>query len=309
MTALLISVICLGVSAQTGVTVSGTVTDESGEPLIGATVRLEGSKTAVVTDLEGQFRITAPADGVLMFSYVGYADKKEKIGGRSVVDVVMSSNVKELDQVVVIGYGTQKKADLTGSVAVVDMNEARKQPATDIASMLQGQVSGVSVATSSQPGNIASIRIRGVGSFSSVGPLYVIDGMIVNDANNLNPNEIENMQVLKDASASAIYGARGANGVILITTKKGKVGKPNSAEAYSKIILSPNPADGIVEIEGFEPRQITLVDMSGRMVAFKAGSYGSPLCSFDVSTLSPGQYIVCMTDGYGRKATARLIRK
>lgn len=226
MTALLISVICLGVSAQTGVTVSGTVTDESGEPLIGATVRLEGSKTAVVTDLEGQFRITAPADGVLMFSYVGYADKKEKIGGRSVVDVVMSSNVKELDQVVVIGYGTQKKADLTGSVAVVDMNEARKQPATDIASMLQGQVSGVSVATSSQPGNIASIRIRGVGSFSSVGPLYVIDGMIVNDANNLNPNEIENMQVLKDASASAIYGARGANGVILITTKKGKVGKP-----------------------------------------------------------------------------------
>ncbi|MDE6306460.1 MAG: TonB-dependent receptor, partial [Muribaculaceae bacterium] len=114
----------------------------------------------------------------------------------------------------------------TGSVAVVDMDQARKLPSTDIASMLQGQVGGVSVATSSQPGAMASIRIRGVGSFSSVGPLYVLDGMIVNDVNNLNPNEIENMQVLKDASAAAIYGARGANGVILITTKKGKSGKP-----------------------------------------------------------------------------------
>ncbi|MCM1110788.1 MAG: TonB-dependent receptor [Clostridium sp.] len=223
---LLLSVFALSAYAAGQITVKGTVTDDSGEPLIGANVRVEGGGNGTVTNIDGQYTISVASDATLEFSYVGYNVHSEKVRGRSVIDVVLSTSAVQLDQVVVIGYGTQKKADLTGSVAVVDMEEARKQPATDIASMLQGQVSGVSVATSSQPGNIASVRIRGVGSFSSVGPLYVIDGMIVNDANNLNPNEIENMQVLKDASAAAIYGARGANGVILITTKKGKAGKP-----------------------------------------------------------------------------------
>lgn len=207
-------------------TVSGVVTDISHEPLIGVTVRDDSGSAAAITDIDGAYQIKVAADATLEFSYVGYKTVKEAVGGRTKVDVTMYEQAETLDQLVVIGYGTQKKADLTGSVAVVDMDEARKQPATDIASMLQGQVSGVSVATSSQPGSVASIRIRGVGSFSSVGPLYVIDGMIVNDANDINPNEIENMQVLKDASAAAIYGARGANGVVLITTKKGKAGKP-----------------------------------------------------------------------------------
>ena len=226
MVAFLLSVFVLGASAQSTLTITGSVTDDSGEPLIGASVKLNGANSAVVTDINGEYKISAPADGTLTFSYVGYADREEKINGRSKIDIVLSENVEQLNQIVVIGYGTQKKADLTGSVAVVDMDQARKQPSTDIASMLQGQVGGVSVATSSQPGAMAAIRVRGVGSFSSVGPLYVIDGMIVNDVNHLNPNEIENMQVLKDASAAAIYGARGANGVILITTKKGKAGKP-----------------------------------------------------------------------------------
>lgn len=131
-----------------------------------------------------------------------------------------------LDEIVVIGYGVQKKADLTGAVAVVDMDEAKKTQATNIAEMLQGQAAGVSVQTTGNPGEMSNVRIRGIGSFSSVGPLYVIDGLIVNDVNHLNPQEIETMQVLKDASAAAIYGARGANGVIVITTKKGKKGKP-----------------------------------------------------------------------------------
>lgn len=207
-------------------TVSGVVTDNSHEPLIGVSVRDLSGTAATVTDLDGVYHIKVAANATLEFSYVGHKSVKKALDGRTTLDVVMEEQTESLNQIVVIGYGTQKKADLTGSVAVVDMDQARKQPATDIASMLQGQVSGVSVATSSKPGNVASIRIRGVGSFSSVGPLYVIDGMIVNDANNLNPNEIENMQVLKDASAAAIYGARGANGVILITTKKGKAGKP-----------------------------------------------------------------------------------
>lgn len=226
MVTLLLTVMGFAASAQSNITITGTVTDDADEPLIGVSVKLDGGGAFAVTDFNGDYSIVAPANGTLSFSYVGYSELKEQINGRTKINVKMSVNAVELDQVVVIGYGTQKKADLTGSVAVVDMDEARKTPATDIASMLQGQVSGVSVGTSSQPGSIANIRIRGVGSFSSVGPLYVIDGMIVNDANNLNPNEIESMQVLKDASSAAIYGARGANGVILITTKKGKAGKP-----------------------------------------------------------------------------------
>ena len=227
MVVFLLSVTGWCVSAQSPTAVTGTVTDDSGEPLIGVSVKLKDGDAATVTNLDGQYKITVPSNGTIVYSYVGYEDAEKAVAGQTVIDVVLHENVQQLDQVVVIGYGTQKKADLTGSVAVVDMDQARKQPATDIASMLQGQVTGVSVATSSQPGAMASIRVRGVGSFSSVGPLYVLDGMIVNDVNNLNPNEIENMQVLKDASAAAIYGARGANGVILITTKKGKSGKPS----------------------------------------------------------------------------------
>lgn len=142
------------------------------------------------------------------------------------LSVALSENQQMLDEIVVIGYGVQKKADLTGAVAVVDMDEAKKTQATNIAEMLQGQAAGVSVQTTGNPGEMSNVRIRGIGSFSSVGPLYVIDGLIVNDVNHLNPQEIETMQVLKDASAAAIYGARGANGVIVITTKKGKKGKP-----------------------------------------------------------------------------------
>lgn len=227
MVVFLLSVTGWCVSAQSPTAVTGTVTDDSGEPLIGVSVKLKDGDAATVTNLDGQYKITVPSNGTIVYSYVGYENAEKAVAGQTVIDVVLHENVQQLDQVVVIGYGTQKKADLTGSVAVVDMDQARKQPATDIASMLQGQVTGVSVATSSQPGAMASIRVRGVGSFSSVGPLYVLDGMIVNDVNNLNPNEIENMQVLKDASAAAIYGARGANGVILITTKKGKSGKPS----------------------------------------------------------------------------------
>lgn len=225
--ALVLMMTCWLGTFAANINVKGTVIDETDEPLIGASVMVKGDKLGTVTDIEGNFSLSVPADATLIFSYIGYDTKEVKVNGRTTIDVVLSSNVQELDQVVVIGYGTQKKADLTGSVSVVDMDKARKLPSTDIASMLQGQVPGVSVGTSSQPGAMASIRVRGVGSFSNVGPLYVIDGLIVNDANNLNPNEIESMQVLKDASAAAIYGARGANGVILITTKKGKSGKPS----------------------------------------------------------------------------------
>ncbi|MCD8385327.1 MAG: TonB-dependent receptor [Bacteroidales bacterium] len=207
--------------------VRGTVSDANQEPLIGAAVQLQGDQSrAVVTDYDGNYEIKVPTQGTLLFSYVGYVEQTVPINGKQFINVTLKENQTQLEDLVVIGYGTQKKADLTGSVAVVDMKEASKNPVADIASLLQGQVPGVSVSTSSNPGAMASVKIRGIGSFSNVGPLYVIDGLIVNDVNHLNPSEIESMQVLKDASAAAIYGARGANGVILITTKKGEAGKP-----------------------------------------------------------------------------------
>ncbi|MBQ8046474.1 MAG: TonB-dependent receptor [Prevotella sp.] len=207
--------------------VKGTVTDAStGEPLIGVTIKSLDTKAMAVTDFDGQYTISSQPNDRLQFSYVGYEEETVKVGTRRTVDVELKALVQSLNDIVVIGYGTQRKADLTGSVGVVDMEEAKKTAATNIYEMLQGQVPGISVSTTSQPGAMSHVQIRGVGSFNTVGPLYVLDGMIVNDVNHLNPNEIESMQVLKDASAAAIYGARGANGVILIETKKGKKGQP-----------------------------------------------------------------------------------
>lgn len=214
--------------AQDRIEVSGVVTDAAtNEPLIGVTVAEKGKKgNGTATDLNGHFVLKVPSNGTLTFSYVGYASQEVPVEGQTMLSVALSENQQMLDEIVVIGYGVQKKADLTGAVAVVDMDEAKKTQATNIAEMLQGQAAGVSVQTTGNPGEMSNVRIRGIGSFSSVGPLYVIDGLIVNDVNHLNPQEIETMQVLKDASAAAIYGARGANGVIVITTKKGKKGKP-----------------------------------------------------------------------------------
>lgn len=214
--------------AQDRIEVSGVVTDAAtNEPLIGVTVAEKGKKgNGTATDLNGHFALKVPSNGTLTFSYVGYASQEVPVEGQTMLSVALSENQQMLDEIVVIGYGVQKKADLTGAVAVVDMDEAKKTQATNIAEMLQGQAAGVSVQTTGNPGEMSNVRIRGIGSFSSVGPLYVIDGLIVNDVNHLNPQEIETMQVLKDASAAAIYGARGANGVIVITTKKGKKGKP-----------------------------------------------------------------------------------
>ena len=207
--------------------VTGVVTDASSqEPLTGVTVRTNGGQRMAVTDIDGRYSIDAERTAVLRFSYMGFNELSVAVNSRKVVNVALQPQQKDLTEVVVIGYGTQKKADLTGAVGVVDMKEAQKTAATNIYEMLQGQVPGVSVSTTSQPGTMSHVQIRGIGSFNTVGPLYVLDGMIVNDVNHLNPNEIESMQVLKDASAAAIYGARGANGVVIIETKKGKKGQP-----------------------------------------------------------------------------------
>jgi TonB-linked SusC/RagA family outer membrane protein len=214
---------------QQTVRVSGQVVDQEGEPLIGATVKLKGSTShGTVTDYDGNFQIEVPAQATLMVSYVGYADREVAVAGRAVLgQIVLESNSLMLDQVVVVGYGTQKKADLTGSVSIVNADELKRVSNSNISTMLEGKVAGVQITSDGQPGADPSVRIRGLGTFGSTAPLYVIDGVPMGTTiRDFSPNDIETIQVLKDASAGAIYGSRAANGVVIITTKSGKKDQP-----------------------------------------------------------------------------------
>ncbi|MBO4244701.1 MAG: TonB-dependent receptor [Bacteroidales bacterium] len=216
--------------AQNGspITVTGKVVDESDNPLIGATVAVRGTSNGTITDLEGAFSISAESDAVLVFTYVSFVTKYENVDGRTNVGtIMMEEDSKSLDQVVVIGYGTQKKVDLTGSVAIVDAEEMKKVSKSNISSMLEGKVAGVQITSDGQPGADPNVRIRGIGSFGSTAPLYVIDGVPMGTSiRDFSPNDIATIQIPKDASAAAIYGSRAANGVVIITTKQGKQNQP-----------------------------------------------------------------------------------
>ena len=208
--------------------VTGQVVDQDGEPLIGATVKVKGSQTGAVTDIDGNFSLDAPANATLVFSYVSFKDLEVPTKGQSSLGIIrMQSDSQLLEQVVVVGYGTQKKACLTGSVAVVNADELKRVSNSNISTMLEGKVAGVQVTSDGQPGADPSVRIRGLGSFGSTAPLYVIDGVPMGTTiRDFSPNDIETIQVLKDASAGAIYGSRAANGVVIITTKGGKKDQP-----------------------------------------------------------------------------------
>lgn len=213
---------------QQTIQVKGQVVDQDGEPLIGATVRVKGAQSGSVTDFDGNFQIDAAPNATLVISYVGYKDAEVAVRGRAIIErIQMESDAQILDQVVVVGYGTQKKADLTGSVAVVNADELKRVSHSNISSMLEGKVAGVQITSDGQPGADPSVRIRGIGSFGSTAPLYVIDGVPMGTTiRDFSPNDIETIQVLKDASAGAIYGSRAANGVVIITTKSGKKEQP-----------------------------------------------------------------------------------
>ena len=214
--------------AQDNVTVSGTVVDENGEPILGAGVVVKGTTNGTTADLDGRFSLTVPAGSVLQFISVGFetVEKTVNVGG-DLGNVTMPTEHTVLDQVVVIGYGSQKKVDLTGSVAIVDADEMKKVSHSNISTMLEGKVAGVQITSDGQPGADPSVRIRGLGSFGSTAPLYVIDGVPMGTTiRDFSPNDIETIQVLKDASAAAIYGSRAANGVVIITTKGGKKNQP-----------------------------------------------------------------------------------
>lgn len=215
------------VQDQSDLTVRGTVIDaETLETLPGVNIRVEGKNVGTVTDVNGNYSLEVMdrEGAILVYSYVGFHKYRIELGDQSSLDVSLVADIQKLDEVVVIGYGVQKKKDLTGAVGIVDMDEMKKVQTSGVGEALQGQVAGVSVRSSGSPGSWADVRIRGIGSFSNVGPLYVIDGLILNDANHINTADIESIQILKDASATAIYGSRGANGVVIITTKKGSDG-------------------------------------------------------------------------------------
>jgi len=213
---------------QQTIKVSGQVIDQDGEPLIGATVRVKGTQVATVTDIDGNFQLDAAQNATLVVSYIGYEDREIAVQGRSALgQIELSTDAVGLEQVVVVGYGVQKKADLTGSVAIVNADELKRVSNSNISTMLEGKVAGVQITSDGQPGADPSVRIRGIGSFGSTAPLYVVDGVPMGTTiRDFSPNDIETIQVLKDASAGAIYGSRAANGVVIITTKNGKKDQP-----------------------------------------------------------------------------------
>jgi TonB-dependent starch-binding outer membrane protein SusC len=217
--------------------VSGSITDATtGEPLIGVNVSIEGTTKGVISDINGNYTIEVPEENAtLVFSYIGYAAVKIPVGGKITINVTLSPDIKNLEEVVVVGYGQQRKSDLTGSISSVKAKDLTLLPTQRVDQSLQGHAAGVTVTnTDGAPGGNTTIRIRGGNSLTgNSNALIVIDGLQGGDLRSLNPNDIESIEVLKDASAAAIYGSRGANGVILITTKKGKEGKPSVKYSYN----------------------------------------------------------------------------
>lgn len=224
--------------------ISGVVKEDSGEPVIGARVLEKGTTTSgTITDVNGRFSLNVPHNAVLVVSSIGFLPQEIALTGRSSLDIILVRDTKALDEVVVIGYGTAKKSEFTGAASIIDMNEMLKTPISSFAEGLAGRASGVQVTTQDgQPGTQSDIIIRGASSMTqSNKPLYVIDGFPIDDLDqtSLNPNDIESISILKDASSTSIYGSRGTNGVVMITTKKGKTGKPvitlNSSLGFQKI--------------------------------------------------------------------------
>ena len=231
--------------------VSGTITDNTGT-LAGVGVQVKGTKISAVTGSDGTFSISVanPASDILVFTYIGYAAQEIPVNGKSLINVNLKSQSADLSEVVVVGYGTQRKSDLTGAVSVVKVADVKKRQATTVAESLQGLATGIKVRGGGQPGSEAQIQIRGLKNLSGTNPLYVIDGLITTANRDFNPADIESIQILKDASAAAIYGSRAANGVIIITTKKGSAG-PMQVSFSAKTTVQTMPRYDLAETDEF----------------------------------------------------------
>lgn len=224
--------------------ITGTVIDaETGTPIPGANVIEKGSTNGTTTDFDGNYTISVSPGATLVFSYIGFKDQEIQVEQQTEINATLSADVTALDEIVVIGYGTQKRSDLTGAVSVVDTDELTQQPVADVTSQLQGRVSGVTITGGGQPGEAPNVKIRGANTFGNNTPLYVVDGIPTDGIQDLNPNDIATMQVLKDAASASIYGSRAANGVIIITTKKGKGKLKITYDSYYgvQMVESGNP--------------------------------------------------------------------
>ena len=262
--------------------ISGTVTDAvDNTPLIGVNILVKGTTSGAVTDFNGTYTLTIPGpDAVLAFSYTGYAVKEVTVGNQTVIDVGLESSSAVFDEVVVVGYGTQKKSNVSGSIVSVGAEELARVQSPTFDAALQGKVPGVYVTTNGgQPGGGVFIRVRGAGSINNSNPLYVVDGVIVpagnnensNPLNTINPNDIETIDILKDAASTAIYGARAANGVVLITTKRGKTGKPKVE--YSAYVGIQEPTSNL-------PRPMNAAEFAANMnEAFRAAGEEAPFAN------------------------------
>ena len=244
---MLIAVVALAAKAQ-NITVKGTVVEAStNEPLIGATVKVKGTGTGTVTNFDGEYQLNVDKNATLVFSSIGYKTVEQAVNGRTTINVSLADETNDLNEVVVIGYGVAKKGDLTSSISAIKGDKLEKLSTGNVMNALQGQVNGVQVTGAGSPGATPRVIIRGVSTINGSDPLYVVDGMPVGtNINFLNQNDIESMQVLKDASASAIYGTRASNGVVLITTKKGSAGATKftaSATVGLQTLSKPDIAD------------------------------------------------------------------
>lgn len=221
-----IVLVCTQVVYSQTKTVSGSVVDDDGGPLPGVTVLVLGTSTGTSTDFDGKFSIeNVNADQQLVFSFIGMTDQTILVGAQTDINVILLASAEALDEVVVVGYGSQSRAEVTGAISSVDSDEITALPVTNAEQALQGRAAGVTVTNAGSPGTNVQVRIRGLGTVGNNNPLYVIDGVITGGLSGINPEDIESMNVLKDASTTAVYGSRGSNGVIMVTTKKGRPGK------------------------------------------------------------------------------------
>lgn len=240
------------VGQQSDKRITGTITDERGEPIAGANVVQKGTTNGTITDADGRFGLEAPADAVLQVSYIGYILQDINPKGKNILKIVLHEDTQALEEVVVVGYGTQKKVNLTGSVAQINSETIRNRPITNISSGIQGLMPGVTVTSGQgRPGmDEGNIRIRGIGTLNSSEPYILIDGVESKTLNTLDPNEIESISVMKDASSAAIYGSKASNGVILVTTKRGTSSKPRLS--YNGYMSFQNPTTQVERLSSYD---------------------------------------------------------
>ncbi|MGH7677137.1 MAG: TonB-dependent receptor plug domain-containing protein, partial [Gemmatimonadaceae bacterium] len=300
---LLFALVLSGSALAQGVTVSGTVRGASGTPLRGVTVRVQGTQVRAITDIEGKYSITAPNDAVLSFSALGRRPIQQGVLNRQTVDITMEQ-VAYLEEVTVTGYTEQRRSDITGAVGGVNVDAVVRQTGASVLQRLDANVSGVTVEASGSPGSRSTVRVRGISSFQNNDPLYIVDGVPVQDSyvNWLNPNDIASVQVLKDASAASIYGARASNGVIVIeTSRKGAVGSPQARLSMRTGIATPTRGyDDILLQDALSYHAIVRAAHNNAKVAVPTNIYGDSLNPTVPTFTYADPSLVTATDAFGR---------